>query len=196
LAETDPNRIVRSPFTLRELIEAVYRGPFADRFQNAERDVKRRVTVETILQWKVKYAQSTPNYEKVHTYRIRVISVKEDGTVSNYPVTILLQSLSVDAPVKVRCGGLQTYTGHDTMKDKKICGDFYFRFQNVLKRYGVLYDRDSTNKQFPYVMNPQGHVGICKHILGAIADLVSSDFLNDASPTIAKESKKFVKQYF
>jgi hypothetical protein len=195
MADSKPINIVRSPFTLRELIQVSATGPFGDRIKNAERDVKHRVTVESVIQWKVNYPQGTPNREKIHTYRLRVISVKPDGEVSDYPVTILLQNLSLDSPVKIRCGGLQRYTNKDTMKEKKLCGDFYFRYLSILKRYGVLYDKDNTNHHFPFFTNPEGSIGLCKHCWAGIINCLLAGFFHDSSTIIAKESKKFIEQY-
>lgn len=194
MAETKEPGFVDSPYTLRQLIIAAYRGKFKDRYDNAERDVKKRARVETVTQWKVKYAAGIPERYKVHNYRIKVVSIKPDGTVSNYPVVILLDYLSPDAKVKVRCGGLFEYSGRGTMKDKRICGDFHFRFMNVLRQHGVLFNRDSTNKKAPVITNPTNEIGLCKHIWGAIADLVQSNFLGEAGVENAENNAELIER--
>jgi len=193
MADTNRRTYVDSPLTLRQLIQAAYLGQFRDRFDNAERDVKKRARVETVTQWKINYPQDTPVREKVNNFRIKVVSIRPDGTVSNYPVVVLIDRLDLDAPVKVRCGGLFKYRSRDTMKEKRLCGDFHFRFMNILSRFGVLYQRDTTNKKPPKQTNPRNSIGLCKHVWGAIIDLVESNFLGEGSTQNAESYAKLVQ---
>jgi hypothetical protein len=170
---------VESPVTLLDIIRLAYTGSFRNRFENAERTVKRRVYIESVTVWAVNYKEGTPKRDKTHTYRVRVQSVREDGSVSKYPVTLLLDKLSLSSPVKLRCGGLSKFSNKRTMEERDICPDFYFRGMNTAKRRGYLFERDSTNRQAPEKTNPDDEVMICKHIWGAIIDLVESKFLGD-----------------
>jgi len=179
---------VDSPYTLRQIIVQAYNGPFRDRKENAKRDIKRRVKVETVIVWKLNYVNNVPEREKVHTYRIKVVSVSPNGKVSNYPVVILLNSLSIDSPCKLRCGGYFKYTNKDTMDEKQICGDFRFRFEAVLASIGVLFGRNTTNRIQPSMTNPSSSIGICKHIWGAVSDLVQFGLFK--KPAGKEESSK------
>lgn len=176
--------VIKSPYTLYDIIQLAYSGSFRNRFENAEKTVKRRVYIESVTVWSVRYAKGTPTREKAHTYRIRVHSVKEDGSVSKYPVTLALDSLSLSSPVKLRCGGLSKFSNRRTFNERDICPDFYFRGMNTAKRRGYLFERDSTNRQPPEQTNPNDEVMICKHIWGAIIDLVESRFLGETPDNI------------
>ncbi len=190
MAEVDRSSYVDSPYNLRQIAQAAYRSSFNNRFKTAARDVKHRARVESVTVWKVNYKEGVPEREKVHTYRIRIVSVKPDNSVSNYPVTINVDYLSIDAPVKLRCGTLSKYTGKDTMDVKGICGDFYFRFMQVYKSNGILFARDSTNHKAPLQTNPNNELGMCKHLWGAVQDLVKSSFMREGFDPVG--DKKFL----
>lgn len=194
MAEVSTRFYVDSSFTLRQLIRTAYTGAFNDRYLNMLKDVKHRVRVESVVIHKLNYVNNLPVVMKVHTYRIRVVSIHEDGKVSNYPVTILLDYLSIDAPVKLRCGGLQKYTSKDTMDEKKICGDFYFRFMRLYKDIGLLYHRDSTNGSKAVTLNPNQSIGFCKHIWGAVRDLVESGFLGQGDSSEITNNKRMFQR--
>jgi hypothetical protein len=104
--------------------------------------------------------------------------------------------LSVDAPVKLRCGGEQKYTDKEGMKDKRICGDFYFRFMNLYKSLGVLFGKDSTNGKPAVVTNPDASFGMCKHILTAVSRLISTGFLGVGSPLEKADDTKMFSGIF
>ena len=110
MADINRSPYVKSPYSLRQIIQASYRSPFNNRFKNAERDVKHRARVESVIIWRVHYVEGVPEREKVHTYRVIVVSVNEKNEVSSYPVRINVDYLSIDAPAKLRCGSLSKYT--------------------------------------------------------------------------------------
>jgi hypothetical protein len=193
MAEKIGKNYVDSPYSLRQLINQAYLSSFKNRKDTADKDIKTRVRVESVIIWKANYAEGVPKREKVHTYRIKVISVKKDGTVHGYPVTINLDYLSIDAPVKLRCGSEAKYTSKDTMDVKRICGDFYFRCMNVYKRNGLLFGRDSTNRQPPNITNSQMEIFFCKHLWSGITKLVESGFLREGYDPSG--DKKFIEMF-
>ena len=199
MAETIESRYVKSPISLRQLITSSYSGKFADRWRDPiDRNERHIVRLETVTVWKVHYTQGVPAREKVHTFRVRVFNIKVDGT-TNYQTTLLMDTLNLDAPIKIRCGKMSKYVkgmSRDQMKYKGICGDFRFRYENIHARLGTLFGRDMTNHQAPKITNPQEIPGVCKHLVTSIRMLISSSFFqrSDNDPDYY-DNAKFIKQF-
>jgi hypothetical protein len=199
MADLPGSKFVTSPITLRDLISYTYRGSFRDRWlEPLERGEQHVIRVEDVTVWKVRYVKGVPERNKVHTFRVQVFNYKGGKTV-NYQTTILLDRLTLDAPVKIRCGSLSKYTKNmhrDQMKKKGICGDFYFRYMEVHAKRGSLYQRSSTNRQPPKVMNPKGELGLCKHLVSAIKLMVKTNFFQRVDDeTLSLDNQKFMRQF-
>jgi len=181
MANTPGSKIVDSPITLRQLIQQSYLG--GDQKQWLEpihRQERHVVRLDSVIKWKVSYAKGFPERDKVHTFRIRVYNYNMvSQTTTNYQSAIIMDSLSLDAPVKVRCGGYIKYKKDmkkEYLKKNGFCGDFYFVSMNALKRNNMLFGKDTTNGNFPVQMNPQGRVHLCKHLISAIKVLIKTKY--------------------
>jgi hypothetical protein len=194
MAEIPKVPVVKSNLTLRQIINSSYTGPYTNRFDNAVRDVKRRARIDTVKHWKVRMVNELPERYMVTTYRISVVSINPEGKVSKYPVIILLDYLSVDAPVKLRSGGFGKYTDRGTMDVKRIMPDFYFTFMWVYKKYGILFGRDTTNGKPPVKSNPKQAIGMDKALWGTVIDLVASGFLGKGDEVETKKNLNFVRK--
>lgn len=201
MANTPTSQYVDSPVTLRQLINLSYNSSFRSRWQKPiDRKERHTIRVEKVQRWKVHYSQGTPNRYKIHTFRLKVFNHQLDkGKTTNYQTSILLDTLSLDAPVKVRCGSFYKYSPsmpRDAMKDKGICGDFRFRAEHSLAKRNILFGRDMTNGQDAKKNNPQDEVFLCKHLITAIKLLIESGFFNRVDDRREiREDVNFIKKF-
>lgn len=140
--------------------------------------------------------QSTPQYYPYYTKfdargRPRKRQVKHKHY---YEVTIQLDTLSLDAPFKMRVGGLARWDFSPAGKDKRVKknrtfvivpgtntkrglnGDFFFRCEWVYYKAGILFGRNWTNRA-PVKANPRRIVFFPKHALAAIELLMNRGYL-------------------
>jgi len=180
MASEESQKYVKAPYGLTDFIRVCSAGPFGTRWERNYKHAKKNIFVhfDRVTQVKLRYKKDTPDEEKVQNFRITVFTSDEKGTREK-PVVILLDSLALDAKIKVRCGSLTKYSSGDDLEKKGICGDFYFLFMDVLSRHGILYNKNSTNQGYPSTRNPTGAIGTCKHVAQTIRRMIETGFFGE-----------------
>jgi hypothetical protein len=200
---------IRNSWTLRKLISNTYaHQETRTRFDYQQRDMVKGIRIEKISVYdgkspgaaRTKFiirTQSTPQYRPYYTPRDaqgrprrRQIKFKHQ-----YEVTIQLDKLSLDAPPKIRVGGLGRWDFGPNGKDRRIKqnrafkiipgtntvrglnGDFFFRCESLYHKEGLLFGRDWTNGQLPIRVNPHAILFLPKHALAAISLLMERGYL-------------------
>jgi hypothetical protein len=196
-------------WNLRRLISNTYaHKETRTRFVYKQRDMVKGIRIEKISVYdgkspgedRTKFiirTRSTPQYAPFYTKRDTRGRPRKRQMKHHhyYEVTIQLDSLSLDAPPKIRVGGQgrwdMTPAGRDrrvkkgrtfviipgTNTVKGLNGDFHWRLENLFKREGVLFGRDTTNGQPPIRVNPHMILFLPKHALAAIELLMNRGYL-------------------
>jgi len=193
-------RSLKNPgdWTLKKLIQSTHL--FApSRFDNMERDVLKRITVERVTV----YDQKKPGEART-TYRIRSYSYPQYGMylhktktghkqrryLHDYAVILQLDHLSINVPFRLRTGSEKKYLPGQRGKiiDGKLIEsqnylngknmDFFMRLEWLYKDAGILYGRCTANGP-PLKANPQMNLFLDKHALSVIRRLMSMGVLKN-----------------
>jgi hypothetical protein len=202
---------LRNPngWNLRRLINETYaHQETRTRFDYQQRDMVKGIRIEKVSVYdgknpgeaRTKFiirTQSTMQYYPYYTPRDAQGRSRKRQTKfkHQYEVTIQLQELSLDSPVKFRVGSPGRWDFTPRGKDRRIKqnrtfkiipgtntvrgrnGDFFFRLEALLHRQQVLFGRDWTNGQLPVRVNPRMVLFLPKHALAAISLLMARGFL-------------------
>lgn len=200
-----------SKWTLKRLIQnTVYYKK--NRFEYVKRDVVKRITIKKIQVYnqkkpgeaRTKYLIESKSWPQYPPYYIgfdkRGRRIKYQRTYYHeYDVTIQLNRLSINVPVKLRTGAIGMWDFSKkarvkVTKDRKgkrkiiesknvergLNGDFWFRLQWVYAQNGILYGRDYTTGP-PKKVNPKYVVFLDKHMINTIKLLMEKGILKDDS---------------
>ena len=195
-------------YTLRKLINNTYaHKETRTRFDYKQRDMVRAIRIEETKVYdgknpgeaRTKFiirTQSTPQYSPYFTKvdsrgrsRKRQIKYRHQ-----YQVTIQLDKLNIDMPVKLRTGSSCKWDFTDKGKTKRIKqgnkikiiegsnitrgrnGDFFFCLEFLFAKEGILFGRNWTNGP-PIRTNPRNILFLDKHSLATIEFLMNRGYL-------------------
>jgi len=199
---------IRNNWTLRRLVNETYsHKETRTRFDYRQRDMVKGIRIEKISVYdgknpgeaRTKFiirSQSTPQYAPYYTKsdsrgrpRKRQMKYRHQ-----YEVTIQLDKLSIDTPVKIRVGASRKWDFTPAGRPRKIKqgrntkiiegsnvtngrnGDFFFRCEWVYQNEGILFGRNWTNGP-PLQVNPKMIVFLPKHALAVIEYLMNTGHL-------------------
>lgn len=193
-------------WTLRQLLNNTYQN-MRNRFDNKERDVIKKITVRKIAvyqrdpenpvapgQDRTKYVITSYSYPQYPPYRPRSKTTRQLKYRHQYDVTIQLDRLSIDMPVKLRTGAdrmwrmesrvrVQGQGRHRRVLESDniklgLNGDFFFRLSWIYKEEGILFGRNHAG-WFPRITNPDGIVFLDKHMIATVEKLMNMGILGE-----------------
>ena len=195
---------IANEWTLKKLIQNTYMH-MRNRFDYKKRDVLKGIRIKKVYQYNLSKnvmrttyvieSYSYPQYRPYYTGKdIRGRDIKYQRTYKHeYDVTISLDRLSINVPVKLRLGSDAMWDFSEKGKTKKlpngrleegtnikrgINGDFFFRCSWLYARDGILYGKNKANGP-PVKANPKMVVFLPKHILNAVEVLMNMGILKD-----------------
>ena len=177
----------------------------ANRFDNKERDVLWSIRVEkrTVHEGTsaartyevfIVRSSSYPQYRPYITKENIRSGSKQRRYKHQYDVTISLQRLSIDSPVKLRTGANRGWNFSEGARGQVvgrgptrrvvesdnvlngINGDFYFRLEWLYAQAGILFGRNYTNGP-PSRTNPHHILFLDKHMLRVVEQLMARGIL-------------------
>ena len=197
--------LIRNPsgWTLKKLIQNTYRH-MENRFDYKDRDVLKGIRIKKVYQYNLSknvkrttYIIESYSYPQYYPYYTKKDSRGRERTYQRtykhqYDVTISLDRLSINAPVKLRLGSNAMWDFTPRGRSKKINGrvqegtnvkrgingDFFFRCSYLYKQHGILYGENKANGA-PVKANPKMIVFLPKHILNVVEVLMNRGILKD-----------------
>lgn len=197
-------RPIENRWTLKKLVQNTYVHQ-RNRFDNKNRDVIKSVTIKEIAEYdlstrkkRTKFLIETASYPQYRPYYTGTDSRGRPRQYQRtykheYTVTIQLDRLSINTPVKLRTGTDMKWDFSAAGKSKKlpngrilegsniqrgINGDFFFRLEYIYAKENILFGRNWTNGP-PVKTNPKGIVFMDKHMLRAVEVLMMKGILKD-----------------
>ena len=186
-------------WTIRMLVQNTYKN-MRSRIEYMNRDVIKKIRVKKISVYdgkapgkaRTKYIIESTSYPQYSPYFKKSSGRKFQRTYKHqYDVTIQLDRLSIDVPVKIRTGAVRMWRFNSKTKRLPggkleesdnvklgINGDFWFRLQDIYSEEGILYGRNYANGP-PKVVNPKRVVFLDKHALHVIKVLMDQGVLKD-----------------
>ncbi len=196
-------RRIENKFTIKNLIQNTYLQQ-KNRFDNRDRDVLKSIKVKKVSSYELsstrirtKFIIETSSYPQYYPYFTKKDSRGRDRSYQrsykhHYDVTIQLERLSINVPVKLRTGSDLKWDFSKEGRTKKVNGrviegtnikrginaDFFFRLEFLYHKAGILFGRNWTNGP-PTKVNPSGIIFLDKHMLRATEVLMSRGILKD-----------------
>ena len=195
---------IANNWSLRKLIQATYHF-FPNRFDNKERDVLHSIRIQKISVYdgkepgeaRTKFVVQSSSFPQYYPYFTRHDSRGRLRTCQRtyrhqYDVTIQLERLSIDTPVKLRTGADRRWDFTPQARAHKdragriiesknvkngINGDFFFRLEWIYAHEGILFGHDWTNGP-PHETNPMGVPFLDKHCLNVVERLMNMGYLS------------------
>lgn len=195
---------IRNNWSLKKLVQNTYILQ-RDRFKNMQRDVLKSIKIKEISEYDLssrtkrsKFLIETSSYPQYSPYFTKTDDRGRQRKFQRtnkhqYTVTIQLEKLSINVPVKLRTGTDMKWDFTEAGKTKKldngrvregtniqrgINGDFFFRLEYLYHREGLLFGRNWTNGP-PMKVNPKGIIFLDKHMLRAVEVLMNKGILKD-----------------
>lgn len=194
---------ISNEYTLRRLLLNTYQY-MRNRFEYSRRDVLSSIQVKKVSVYdgkkpgeaRTKFIITSSSYPQYSPYFKRVDSrgrsrSKQRSYKHQYDVTIQLDTLSIDVPVKLRTGAAKAWDFGPGGKARKgvngriiegsnvtrgLNGDFFFRLSNLYAEHGVLFGRDFTNGPAT-TTNPKKIMFLDKHCLHVVQILMERGIL-------------------
>lgn len=196
---------IKNTWTLKKLVQTTYVHK-RNRFKNMERDVLKSIKIKEVVEYdlssrtkRTKFLIETSSYPQYHPYFTKKDDRGRDRQFQRtykhqYTVTIQLDRLSINVPVKLRTGSDMKWDFTESGKSKKdensgriregsniqrgLNGDFFFRLEYIYQQERILFGRNWTNGP-PTKTNPKGIVFLDKHMLRAVEVLMNKGILKD-----------------
>jgi hypothetical protein len=190
-------------YSLRRLLVNTYaHAEVSNRFDNKDRDVLKGIRIEkrtvhegtsaarsyTVF---IVRSMSYPQYGPYITKAQLALGHKQRRYKHQYEVTLSLERLSIDSPVKLRTGAIRGWDFSPAARTKKmpngtlresknvmngVNGDFFFRIEWLYAQAGILFGRNFTNGP-PIQTNPHGILFLDKHMIRVIETLMAHGIL-------------------
>jgi hypothetical protein len=199
---------IRNNWSLKKLLQITQQYA-PNRFDYRDRDVLRRIEIVKVHVYDGKrpgearttYKVRSSSYPQYYPYKTKTDSRGRQHTYQrkykhSYEVTLQLDRLSVNAPVKLRTGASRKWDPAAktkitrnrfgrivSIKESKnvllgINGDFVFRLEWVYAQEGILYGRCWATTP-PGTTNPVGVPFLDKHAIGVVTALMKQGVLKD-----------------
>lgn len=160
---------------------------FTNRFENLKRDII-SIRITKVTNYNYPKSKKDIDVTKKTTFRVR-IRTKHSTYKHKHPIAggklhfpenhthtteVHLESMNVDAPVKVHCN----------------CPDFHYRFAYSLFSKGAFFGRSNKWNKVPAKQtNPKNKPAVCKHLLGVFRVLIK--LKRFSAPTYAEYIRVF-----
>lgn len=195
---------ITNEYTIRTLLLTTYQYK-RNRLEYMKRDVLSTIQIQRVSvydgkqpgQARTKYVVRSFSYPQYAPYFTKTDSrgrprTKQRTYKHQYDVTIQLDKLSIDVPVKLRTGAAKAWDFGPRGKATKgangritegtnvlrgLNGDFFFRLSNLYAEKGVLFGRDFTNGPATRT-NPQRIMFLDKHAIRVITILMERGILS------------------
>lgn len=192
---------IQNDWTLRKLVQNTYHH-MRNRFEYMRRDVIQRIRIKTVSvydgkepgQARTKYIIESTSYPQYPPYLTQTDARgrsrrRQRSYKHQYDVTIQLDRLSIDVPVKLRTGAERRWRFNSRTRRLPngrleeseniklgINGDFFFRLSFIYHEEGILFGRNYANGP-PNQVNPKKIVFLDKHALHVVQTLMDRGIL-------------------
>ncbi len=194
---------IANNWTIRKLIQNTYNF-FRNRFEYMNRDVLKSIRIKKINVYdgrdpgeaRTTFIVESSSFPQYHPYYTKRDARGRERRYQRkykhqFQVTIQLDRLSIDAPVKLRTGAARKWDfspqargyknrNGEIVESKNVAnginGDFFFRLEALYHEEGILYGRNFTNGP-ARITNPMKVPFLDKHALRVVQTLLERGFL-------------------
>lgn len=194
---------IQNKWTIKKLLQNSFHHK-KDRFENKERDVLRRIAIKKVSEYDIttrkkrtKFIVESYSYPQYYPYYTAKDSRGRSRSFQRtyrhqYSVTIQLDRLSINVPVKLRTGadrawdfskaGSSSKSGNRIIEGTNVKNgrnaDFFFRLEYLYQHNGILFGRNWTNGPAKKT-NPDNIVFLDKHMINVLEILMRKGILKD-----------------